>query len=308
MICAYSDDRWGDLAEAVASVLGQSHPPAETIVVIDHNPALLERVRRELTGVRAVENVERKGLSGARNSGVAVASGDIVAFLDDDAVAEPDWLEHLVAPYQDSRVLGVGGEIVPRWQSGRPRYFPTEFQWVVGCSYTGLPEERRPVRNLIGANMSVRRDILTEVGGFSSVIGRVGTRPVGCEETELCIRARQRWPDSEFVYEPGARVHHSVPLARSRVRYFASRCWFEGISKAVVARAAGARDGLASERSYTLRTLPLGVLGGVRDALHGDPGGLARAAAILTGLGVTTAGYLFGVIRGVRDAGGESNG
>jgi GT2 family glycosyltransferase len=303
VICAYTEDRWEDLREAVTSVQRQTLPAVETIVVIDHNPQLFARVRRELPEAVGVQTGERRGLSGARNSGVATARGEVVAFLDDDAIAEPDWLERLAEPYADERVLGVGGEVLPRWQAGRPRYFPAEFHWVVGCTYAGLPEERRPIRNLIGANMSIRRDILTEVGGFSSVIGRVGTKPVGCEETELCIRARQRWPDAEFLYEPNARVHHLVPRSRARWRYFAARCWSEGLSKAVVARIAGPRDGLASERSYALKTLPLGVLRGFRDALRGDPGGLARATAIVTGLCVTAGGYLFGAIRGVKDVG-----
>lgn len=303
VICAYTEDRWDDLRRAVGSAQNQTLPAVETIVVVDHNPELLVRVRHELPEVVGIQNSERRGLSGARNSGVAAARGDVVAFLDDDAAAEPDWLERLAEPYVDERVLGVGGEIVPNWQAGRPRYFPAEFHWVVGCTYEGIPEERRPVRNLIGANMSIRRDILTEVGGFSSVIGRVGTKPVGCEETELCIRARQRWPGAEFLYEPNARVHHSIPRERAGWRYFAARCWSEGLSKAVVARVAGSRDGLASERSYALRTLPIGVLRGLRDVLHGDPSGFARAATILAGLCVTTGGYLFGAARGVKDVG-----
>ena len=303
VICAYTEDRWDDLRRAVASVQRQTLPAVETIVVIDHNPELFVRSRRELPEAVGIQNEGRRGLSGARNTGVAAARGEVVAFLDDDALAEPDWLERLAEPYTDERVLGVGGEIIPDWAAGRPRYFPAEFHWVVGCTYAGLPEERRPIRNLIGANMSIRRDILTEVGGFSSVIGRVGTNPVGCEETELCIRARQRWPGAEFIYEPNARVHHSIPKVRARWRYFAARCWSEGLSKAVVARIAGTRDGLSSERSHALKTLPLGVLRGLRDAVRGDPGGLARATAIMAGLLVTTCGYLFGVIRGIQDVG-----
>ena len=88
VICAYTEDRWGDLVEAVESVQAQAGcVDLETIVVIDHNPSLLERAGRSLAGVRVTENVEGRGLSGARNSGVALATGDVVAFMDDDAVA-----------------------------------------------------------------------------------------------------------------------------------------------------------------------------------------------------------------------------
>ena len=305
VICAYTEARWNELTAAVRSVEEQTNSARETIVVIDHNDLLLARARAAFTDAVVIENAERQGLSGARNSGVAIATGDVVAFLDDDATAERDWLAHLAAPYSDPDVLGVGGEILPAWQVGKPAFFPTEFYWVVGCTYTGLPDERAEIRNMIGANMSVRRDVLNETGGFSDVIGRVGTRPVGCEETELCIRAKRGRPQGRFIYEPAATVHHLVPKARSGWRYFLNRCWAEGLSKAVVSRLAGAQDGLSSERAHVLRTLPRGVWHGLVDARHGDRSGLARAAAIVVGLAVTTGGYVFGMVRGVKDVGGS---
>src|SRR3954470_8092147 len=75
VICAYSEDRWDLLVKAISSTRRQSVPPLETIVVVDHNPALLARIRRELPGVVAVESTGAPGLAGARNSGVEVASG-----------------------------------------------------------------------------------------------------------------------------------------------------------------------------------------------------------------------------------------
>ena len=80
VICAYTEDRWDDLVAAVESVQRQSVPPLEVIVVIDHNPDLLERVRAHIPSVVAVENREQRGLSGARNSGIAVAQGVVVPY------------------------------------------------------------------------------------------------------------------------------------------------------------------------------------------------------------------------------------
>jgi glycosyltransferase involved in cell wall biosynthesis len=292
VVCAYADDRWDQLVDAVESVRGQTLEPLEVIVSVDHNDRLLERARRELADVVVVENREPRGLSGARNSGVAAAHGEVVAFLDDDAVAEPDWLARLTSSYADPHVLGVGGAIEPRWLDGRPAGFPAEFQWVVGCTYPGMPTERAPVRNVIGANMSIRRELIAEVGGFRTGIGRVGRRPVGCEETELCIRAGQRHPGGVFVYEPRARVAHAVPASRATWGYFRSRCFAEGISKAKVARTTGRGAALSSERSYALRTLPPAAARGLLDTLRGDPAGIVRAAAIVAGLAFTAAGYV----------------
>ncbi len=300
VICAYTEARWLELLAAVESVRRQTLSAREIILVIDHNPALLARARDQFQagGILVVENRGVQGLSGARNSGIAVAQGEIIAFMDEDAVAAPDWLERLSAAYRrDTSVLGVGGLIEPLWLAGRPAWLPEEFQWVVGCSYRGLPEVHAPVRNLIGCNMSFRREIFEVVGGFRDGIGRIGTRPLGCEETELCIRVRQRWTDGVLLYEPEARVLHRVPASRGQVTYYTSRCYSEGLSKALVSRFVGSRDGLASERSYTFKTLPRGVLRGMADALRRDWGGLARAAMIVVGLVCTAAGYMVGRIR-----------
>jgi glycosyltransferase involved in cell wall biosynthesis len=301
IICTWTGARWTELCEAVQSVGRQSRPPLETIVVVDHDAALLARARVELTDVVVSPNVESRGLSGARNSGLALARGDVVAFLDDDAAAAPDWLRLLAREYEDERVLGVGGSIVPVWEE-RPDWFPAEFGWVVGCTYRGLPRERATVRNLIGASMSFRRELFSELGGFRSGIGRVGTRPVGCEETEFCLRAGRARPAGRFIYQPLALVHHRVPAHRARWRYFLARCYGEGLSKALIVRAAGASRGLASERSYTARALTSGFCSALLATLTlRDRSGFLRAAAIMAGLGAAGAGFCSGQLR--RSAG-----
>jgi glucosyl-dolichyl phosphate glucuronosyltransferase len=292
VICAYTEARWDDLVAAVESVQQQVVPPEAIIVVVDHNPGLLRRARAGLPGAHVVENVERRGLSGARNSGIATAHTQVVAFLDDDAVADPNWLAWLRPAYDDPNVLGAGGSVEPVWSTGRPEWFPREFDWVVGCTYRGMPETVADVRNLIGCNMSLRRAVFERVGGFRPEVGRIGSVPLGCEETELCIRARRHWPSGRFVYDPRARVRHRVPSQRAGYGYFQARCLAEGRSKAMVSRLVGAGDGLTSEWSYTLRVLPRGVLESLKGAASGsDAAGLPRAGAIVAGLALTAAGY-----------------
>jgi glycosyltransferase involved in cell wall biosynthesis len=300
VICAYTEERWTDLVEAVASVHVQTLPAREVIVVVDHNPRLLARVRSEITGIHAIPNGGAPGLSGGRNTGVAAASGDVVAFMDDDAVAEPEWLESLAPAYLDPAVEAAGGSIHPLWEEERPRWFPLEFNWVVGCTYLGMPTQRSDVRNLIGCNMSFRRATLLEIGGFRVGLGRVRGRPVGGEETEISIRLTQRHPGARIVYDPAARVGHRVPKARARFAYFRSRCYAEGLSKAVITQLVGGGDGLSSERAYTLRTIPLGFFRGIRDTLRGDGSGIRRSAALAAGVLVTTAGYLAGRVTRVQ--------
>ena len=310
IICAYTEDRWDDLVASVESVQQQTLSPKEIIVVVDHNPNLLKRVREHIAGVLAVENREVKGLSGARNSGVTVAQGAVIAFLDDDAIAETNWLEHLAACYTDPHVLGVGGKIEPLWLGIRPAWLPEEFYWVVGCTYRGMPEAVQPIRNPIGANMSVRRHTLMVVGGFRESFGCnhnttekgvafVGPKwlqhHAGDEETEFCIRATRQWPDAVWLYTPSATIQHRVPVQRTRWTYFLWRCYDEGLGKSTIVRLHGIRAGLSSERTYTFKILLLGVMRSLTDTLfHRDPAGLARAATIIVGLAATTAGFLAG--------------
>lgn len=304
IICAYTEERWDDLLAVVAAIRAQTLAPDEVIVVIDHNPRLFARSQAQFQGldrppVRLLENQEQRGLSGARNTGIAAAGGEVLAFIDEDAVPESDWLERLSQCYQDGQVIGAGGAIEPVWEGGRPAWFPREFDWVVGCTYLGMPELVSPVRNLIGCNMSFRREVFERSGGFLSGMGRIGKYPAGCEETELCIRASQEMRQGLFVYQPAARVRHRVPAARRGWAYFRARCYAEGLSKALVTRAVGSQAGLASERAYTLRTLPRGFFLGLGDALwRKDFSGLARAAAIFAGLTITGAGYLRGRVWG----------
>ncbi len=300
VVCAYTTERWSDLQRAVGSVLDQRAPVRDVIVVVDHNPDLLHRARTEWEAdesVTVVPSTGTRGLSGARNTGVALARAGIVAFLDDDARADPDWIERLVAPYEDPQVVASGGSASAALLAPRPAWWPKEFEWVVGCSYVGLPTSRGQVRNLIGANMSVRRSALVGVGGFDEALGRIGNRPLGCEETDLCIRLAKRDPDVRIVYEPAARVSHTVRPERLRWRYFARRCFAEGLSKAAVAARVGRTRALESERAYALSVLPRGVARALAAAIRGERGALGRALAINCGLAVTTAGYVWGHFR-----------
>jgi hypothetical protein len=245
--------------------------------------------------VVVLQNSFQRGLSGAKNSGVAEATGQVVAFLDDDAVADPNWLKYLLANYDDPAVVGVGGLTLPNWESHRPPWFPREFDWTVGCTYVGMPECTAPVRNLLGGNASFRREVFALAGLFRTGIGRsLGKRPLGCEETEFCIRLRQRSPQAVLLFESRAIIHHLVPAGRCRLSYFASRCLAEGLSKAQVTACVGAADALASERTYVSHVLPRALARGAGDAIRGDLWGLGRAGAVTVGLAAAALGYIRG--------------
>jgi len=295
VICAYTADRWRLLERAVDSVERQD-TESEVAIVIDHNDTLYERARGRWPEHRVVTNRFNRGLSGARNTGVAaVPKADVVAFLDDDAEAQADWLRALTAPFDDPCVGLVGGRVEPEWAVSPPDWFPHEFLWVVGCSYIGLPEDGGDVRNPIGASMAVRRSVFDEVGSFAEGIGRIGLVAGGCEETEFAIRAGRL--GYRVRYEPASCVRHHVPAPRTTAGYFLRRCYAEGVSKALVSQSVGRDAALASERAYVTRTLPLGVLRGLTGR---QTGSVRRAAMIGAGCAMAGVGYVVGGVRSGR--------
>jgi glycosyltransferase involved in cell wall biosynthesis len=298
VICSYSLERWEQLAGSIESVLAQSHRPREVIVVVDHCDELLDRVRAEFPQVRAMPSEGPPGLSGARNTGLLHARAPVVAFLDDDARADPDWLASLAPWYADPDTIGVGGHIEPHWDGPAPGWLPPELNWVVGGTHRGVTTTVAPVRNLFGSNMSYRREALEAVGGFRVEMGRVGGAGMSCEDTEVAIRASMSRPGSVVLHVPAARVEHLVRRDSANWRYLVRRCWREGRSKALLASYVGRDPGLASERRYVARVLPAGVAAGLRDAAHGDPRGLARVAAIGVALTTTALGYAYGAAMG----------
>ena len=273
VICCYTDDRWDRLSDAVTGAAEQLDDADELIVVVDHNDGLLRRVQTEFGELAVVVPSEGEpGLSGARNTGVAHGRNPVVVFLDDDATPDAEWLTELTAPFEDAAVVGVGGHAEPMWHSGSaPWWMPDEYLWVVGCSHLGLPTDTAPIRNPIGASMAIRRTVLDGLGGFRTGVGRVDTVPLGCEETELAIRARQRGFD--VVFEPRAVVDHEVTGTRGTFGYFVRRCYAEGLSKAKITDVVSVGEALEAERRYVVRTLPRGVARGVVRFVTGPAGG-----------------------------------
>jgi hypothetical protein len=297
VICAYTEQRWEETRAAIESVFNQYPKPVQVLLVVDHNADLAARARRELSGVTVLENNGSPGLCGARNTGLRVATEPITAFLDDDAEARPGWLASLVEPYSRHDVVATGGSVRPWWQGLRPRWLPPAFDWVVGCSYLGLPDSVGRVRNPIGANMSLRTRLALEVGGFNASMGQRGGNLQRCDETELAIRLTASRPRSVILYVPAAAVDHHVGQDRLKLSYFLRRCWHEGLSKAAVVRLAGASAGLEQERRHVAVVIPAMLLRDLRRGATGDSAAFMRMIATIGGLTVVTAGYLTGRAR-----------
>lgn len=298
VICTHDVARFDRLRQAVDSVRAQSEPAKQVLLVIDGDQALRDQAEAQFPDVCVLANARTKGLSGARNTGVLVATGDVVAFIDDDAVASPDWLKCLNASFHRQDVYGAGGPIVAFWPKGRPSWLPNEFDWVVGCSFAGQTTRRGAIRNLIGCNMAFRRNVLMMAGLFDEGLGRVGTNAAGAEETEFCIRAGHMFPMSILAHADSASVLHQIDAHRASLRYFMKRCFAEGRSKARMAQLSPSVSNLSSERQQLFSVLPRSLATYVANHFSGkDQNGMARAGATLLGTALVVGSFVMARLR-----------
>jgi glucosyl-dolichyl phosphate glucuronosyltransferase len=305
IIPAYTMERWALLQESVASVCNQTSPPAEVIVPIDNNEELLKigqskwpgtasgtevpvrviasefsHAERDLSVYVSVQGAKRRfGAGQARNTAAEHAIGEILAFIDDDAAAEATWIEELVKPYSDPAVLAVGGAPHPRYERERPLWFPSQFDWVFGCAYEGLPTTTSPFLRLIGANMSVRAEALKRVGGFHSI---------DFDDMDMCHRVAALGGPASVVFTPSAIVRHYVPTQRTSWAHFWRKCFYVNREKVQAHREMGAASSFGPDVAFVVRTMTVGIISELRSVFRGDRHALLRIGAIL--VGVTSAG------------------
>lgn len=297
VIATHSEERWETLLRALESAGAQEPAPLQIIVAVDHNDALCRRLEGLRRGIEVIDHQGVPGASGARNAGVEHATAPMIAFLDDDVQARAGWLRELLQPFGDPRVVGTGGMTLPRWQVGRPRWFPDEFGWVVGASFTGLPTEVSPVRNVWSENMAVRRELFEAVGGFRPGFGKSGRVSFSSrEDTEVCIRVAAAVPGGQWLYVPSAVIDHEVPPDRSTFAFFLRRCYTEGLGKMEMRGQLGPGSDLTDERAYMLRVVPAAF---VRALLRRD---FARAGALAAGAAAAAVGVARGWLRGAAAA------
>lgn len=288
IVCTFDERRLEGLQRCLEAIRLQVPTPLEIFVVVNDNPTLARSIAELIDGIKILENA-RPGVSHARDLGSSAATADLLAFVDDDAVPHPGWLAALIEPFDDGNVMMTSGYIEPLWATKRPRWFPDEFLWVVGCSYRGLPGNGATLRNPIGASMAIRRSVVEATGSFESNLGRIGTDGSGCEETEFAIRAHRLQPGGTVIHVTESIVDHTVPARRTSLTYFLRRCWREGRSKAILVELSSPGEGLSTERVFVRSTILIGLSANLRRPWHWD-----RFGMIVIGLGATGAGYVIG--------------
>jgi GT2 family glycosyltransferase len=284
VLTCYTEDRIASIRSALASLRAQSLKPRAVVIAVDNNAPLARRLEDEFDWTAVVLNDGQRGASATRNRGAAGVDTQYTAFLDDDEVADQDWLLALTRPFDQDDVVGTGGKYEPAWSSAQPAWFPDEFAWVVGGAYEGMPTATAPVRNVWSGNMAVRTDALRQVGGFRADFGKRGSIPQP-EDTDFCIRVSDA-TDRQWMYVPSAVVFHQVPPQRESLTFFASRCYAEGAGKALLRRHLEPRA-IEIEHDYVRAT----AVAALRRLLLFNSTALMQALAMLLGLASAGVGY-----------------
>jgi len=236
IICTY--DRYDLLPKAVASLTRQTFPASKfEIVIVDNSPdpGRSSEVSEDYVGLSNLKWViERKpGLSNARNVGIELARGEIVAFIDDDAIADSSWLDEMVSAFArfPAHAVAAGGQVIPIWEQPRPPWLHDKLLGYVSVvDWGGELRYAKPHEWVAGTNLAFRRDAVRDAGGFSVHLGRNrgSYALLSNDETEL-IERMGSW-GGRLLYVPEAKVQHLVPRERLTQAWFRRRVTWQAVS------------------------------------------------------------------------------
>ena len=237
VICSYN--RYETLGAAIESLENQSlERCGYEILVVDNSPdgehsaeyGLRYQSRPGMSWI--IEKTA--GLSNARNVGLLNAKGNYVCFMDDDAVADYDWLRYVMLAFDmfGERAAVVGGRVEPIWETSRPKWLHDEY-----LGHLSLLDLRGAVPRvlgtreyLVGTNISFRAAALRASGGFSTQLGRKGNGQalLSNEENEVCQKLRAQ--SEMIIYSPDAIVQHRVDGSRLTQDWFRRRVAWQAVS------------------------------------------------------------------------------
>ena len=235
VICTYN--RYDVLHKAIASLEAQTLPKQEyEILVIDNSPDF-EVSQKVKESYGESENLfylieKTPGLSNARNVAAEAAQGELIAFMDDDAIATPDWLEKIIEAAEMFESADViGGKIDPIWEAQRPSWLGDELLGNVSVvNWGGTCRIAKENEWFAGANITFRKETLLKHGGFQTNLGRKGSGTVLLSNEESALIEKIKSDDGVIVYQPEARVDHLVEKKRLQQTWFRKRASWQAVS------------------------------------------------------------------------------
>uniref|UniRef100_B8HT95 Glycosyl transferase family 2 n=1 Tax=Cyanothece sp. (strain PCC 7425 / ATCC 29141) TaxID=395961 RepID=B8HT95_CYAP4 len=239
VICTYN--RASYLAKAIQSLLEQSlEPQSYEIIIVDNGST--DTTKMTVEQFSANINIRyiyesNQGLCYARNTGWRKAKGKYVAYLDDDAIASPFWLNKIIEVF-DSGIANpgcVGGKVKPIWEAPRPQWLSDELLATLTIvDWSDAPQVISDLSQqwLVGANIAFPKEVLEELGGFVAGLGRVGNNLLSGDDTFLEKQIIQA--GYSCFYHPEIVVHHHIQLSRLSQDWFISRYLWQGRSDAMM--------------------------------------------------------------------------
>ena len=301
IVTSYTTEQLKDIMELLESIKAQTYPDIEMIFVAERSRELYELVKAQeqnMPNMKVIFNDDEPGLSASRNLGIREAKGDIIAFVDDDALLYPQWAEETVKGYaKDDSIIGLTGPILPLWQDRSMAWFPREFYWIFSCTYYDWTEPRE-VRNGYGTNISFRREafiswVFTDTFGRTLGFHKAGKRgPVG-DETEFSINLRMK-TGKVIIYNPNVKVWHRVYKYRATSIFIARRAYWEGYTKAMFKKLYGKEEKVLTVEYELLRRIFLKLFPDILRGFFTNPvTAWRRFSVTVVVLLAVASGYIF---------------
>lgn len=235
VVCTYRPKGPDTLSNLLQGLRAQTYRDMEIVIVIDGNeelyPKILELIKEGFGAipVKVVPNKVNQGLSRTRNDGIKNASGDVVAFIDDDAIPDARWVEEIVGTFEKyPGIVAVVGEVLPKWEREDMAWFPRDLYWMISCSYTMTPKAMQEVERGFGVNMAFRRDALVKAGMFNADFGMTKSRQIQGDEISLFLKIKNM--GQKVMFNPAAVVHHEVYDNRIAYKTVVRRAFNQGVT------------------------------------------------------------------------------
>jgi glycosyltransferase involved in cell wall biosynthesis len=216
----------------------------ETIFVVERSQELFDKIgdfikNNDIRKIKVIFNNGERGASIARNIGVKNASGDIIAFVDDDVILFSDWAYEMVKTYDDDTIIGVAGPAIPLWEDESDAWFPEELYWIISCTAFTTWDKLRDTRNAWTTNASYHREVFDSGEFFSTNIGpkdknghREGWKWIA-EDIELTSRVLRKIK-KRVVYNPKVKVKHHVYKYRLKLKFMSRCAYWIGLTRPIV--------------------------------------------------------------------------